>query len=384
MDNGHVYSPYDIFWSIIRMMKSLRRILMVFLATQLMAIGAYAEGGGEEWRPPVDGFDWVQLNNKEWLMGQIKSMYSNSLEFESDTLDTLKLDWDDVTYLRSANKANINIEDIGSVEGLLVIDGDIVKILHGDDLKEFSRSRLISLTTAGEREVDLWATDLTLGLNLRSGNTEQVDYTARFAARRRTANSRVTIDYVGNISKTDGGTGELVETVNNNRIIAAWSVYETRNFFYTPIFGEYYRDPFQNIDGRYTVGVGFGYTIIDDGKVEWSVGAGPAYLQINYLSVQPGEDDSISSGALALSSDYTNEINSQLDLAMNYSATGSHSDTGGYTHNFRISLATELTESLDFDLSFTWDHTSEPKTNADGITPQPDDFRFMFGLGWSL
>ena len=366
------------------MMKFLRHILMVFLATQLITIGAYAEGGGKAWRPPVDGFDWIQLNYKEWLMGEIKSMYGKSLEFESDTLDTQNIDWEDVTYLRSAKQANVNIEDIGSVEGLLVIEGDIVKILDGDVLKEFSRNRLISLTTSGEREVDLWAADLTLSLNLRSGNTQQVDYTARFAAKRRTANSRVTIDYVGNISKTDGGTGELVETINNNRIIAAWNVYAKRNFFYTPIFGEYYRDPFQNIDGRYTVGVGFGYTIIDDGKVEWTVGAGPAYLRINYLSVQPGQDDSISSGALALSSEYTNEINSQLDLAINYSATGAHSDTGGYTHNFRISLATELTESLDFDLAFTWDHISEPRTDADGNTPQPDDFRLMFGLGWSI
>ena len=78
---------------------------MVFLATQLMAIGAYAEGVDEAWRPPVDGFDWVQLNNKEWLMGQIKSMYGDSLEFESDALDTLNIDWGDVTYLRSAKEA---------------------------------------------------------------------------------------------------------------------------------------------------------------------------------------------------------------------------------------------------------------------------------------
>ena len=365
-------------------MKLPRHILMAVLATHLIATGAHAEEDGETWRPPDDGFDWVQLNNKEWLMGDIKSMYSDRLEFESDALDTLSIDWDDVTYLRSAKKANINIEDVGSVEGMLVVEGDVVKMYDGGNLKEFNRSRLISLTPSGDSEMDLWTADLTLGLNLRSGNTEQIDYTAKFAAKRRTANSRVIIDYVGNISKTDAGTGELVETVNNNRILAAWDVYATRNFFYTPIFGEYYRDTFQNIDGRYTVGAGLGYTIIDDSKVEWNVGAGPAYLRINYLSVQPGEDESISSAALVLSSDYTNEINSQLDLAINYGATGAHSDTGGYTHNFRISLATEFTESLDFDVSLTWDHISEPKTDADGVTPQSDDFRLMFGLRWSL
>lgn len=357
---------------------------MAILAIHLAATGAHAEEGGEAWQPADDGFDWVQLNNKEWLMGEIKSMYNDSLEFESETLDMLTIDWSDVTYLRSAKATSINIEDVGPVEGMLVIEGDSVKMIDGGELKEFSRNRLISLTPSGEREIDLWSADLILSLNLRSGNTDQIDYTAHFAAKRRTANSRVIIDYVGNISKTDAGTGELVETINNNRLIAAWDVYATRNFFYTPIFGEYYRDPFQNIDSRYTVGVGLGYTIIDDGKVEWNVGSGPAYLRINYLSVQPGEDDSISSAALVLTSDYSNEINSQLDLAINYSATGAHSDTGGYTHNFRTSLATELSERLDFNISFTWDRISEPKTGADGVTPEQDDYRLMFGLGWSL
>ena len=344
----------------------------------------FAEQAASEWRPPDDGFDWVQLNNKEWLMGEIKSMYKDSLEFDSDNLDLLTIDWADVTYLRSAGASSINIEDIGDVTGIVEISGDTIKLIDGDDVREFNRAKLVSLSPSGEREIDLWAVDLTLSLNARTGNTEQVDYTTRFSAKRRTARSRVLANYVGNISKTDAGTGILVETTNNHRVSLGWDVYATRRFFWAPFFGEYYRDPFQNIDQRVTVGAGLGYTIIDTPKIEWNVSGGPAYQRIRYISVQVGQDDTISGGAAVFSTDYDQEINSKVDFIFNYNLTAASSDLGGYTHHMLASVETEITGSLDFDVSLMWDRVGQPTTDADGNTPKPDDYRLMVGIKWSL
>ncbi len=361
-----------------------RSSLLVFLYFLLLPSFLCAEEAISEWRPPNDGFDWVQLSNKEWLMGEIKSMYNNSLEFDSDNLDLQNIDWEDVTYLRSAGKSSINIEDMGEVTGVLEISGDTIKLIDGDDVKEFNRAQLVSLTPSGDRELDLWAVDLTLSLSVRSGNTEQIDYTSRFSAKRRTARSRVSANYVGNISKTDAATGELVETINNQRVSIGWDLYATRHFFWSPFFGEYYRDPFQNIDQRITVGVGLGYTIIDTGKIEWNVGGGPAYQSVKYISVQPGEEDSVSGGALVLGTDYDQEITSKLDFIFNYNLTGASSDLGGYTHHMLAALESEITGSLDFDVSLMWDRVGQPTTDAEGNTPKPDDYRLMIGLNWSL
>jgi putative salt-induced outer membrane protein YdiY len=350
----------------------------------LLPVFVCAEQAQSEWRPPDDGFDWVQLNNKEWLMGEIKSMYKDNLEFDSDNLDLQSIDWADVTYLRSAGESSINIEDLGEVTGVVEISGNTIRLIDGDDVKEFNRAQLISLTPAGDRELELWAVDLTLNLNLRSGNTEQVDYTTRLSAKRRTARSRVLANYTGNISKTDAGTGTLVETINNQRVSAGWDRYATRSFFWSPFFGEYYRDPFQNIDQRLTAGAGLGYTILDTGKIEWNVSGGPAYQRVRYISVLPGEDDTISGGAVVLATDYDQEINSKLDFIFNYNMTAASSDLGGYTHHLLASLETEITGSLDFDVSFMWDRVGQPTTDADGNTPQPDDYRLMIGIKWSL
>jgi hypothetical protein len=377
LDNNHIYRITE---------KMLRKnsSLLVFLFSLLLPTFLCAEEAVVEWRPPEDGFDWVQLKNKEWLMGEIKSMYKDSLEFDSDNLDLQNIDWADVTYLRSAGESSINIEDVGEITGVLEITGDTIKLIDGEDVKEFNRARLISLTPAGDREFDLWAVDLTLSLNIRSGNTEQIDYTTRFSAKRRTAGSRVAADYVGSISKTDAGTGTLVETINNQRVSIGWDIYATRNFFYSPFFGEYYRDPFQNIDQRLTAGIGIGYTIMDTGKIEWNVSGGPAYQSVKYISVEAGQDASVTGGALVLGTDYDHEINSMLDFIFNYNLTSASAELGGYTHHMLASIETEITGSLDFDVSLMWDRVGQPTADAAGNSPTPDDYRLMVGINWSL
>ncbi|RKZ66256.1 MAG: hypothetical protein DRQ44_06955, partial [Gammaproteobacteria bacterium] len=149
------------------------------------AKAAADEASSKPWLPAAKEFDWVQLTSGEWLKGEIKSMYNDSLEFDSDKLDLLEIDWEDVKYLKSYRPSNINIENSEPLTGSLQISGDKVTITNGEDVREFKRHDLISLTPAGDREVDLWSLKFTLGLNVRSGNTDQVDYNSKFNAKRR-------------------------------------------------------------------------------------------------------------------------------------------------------------------------------------------------------
>ena len=66
----------------------------------------------QSWIPSAVKYDWVQLTSNEWLKGEIKGMYDDSLEFDSDKLDLLNIDWDDVKILRSRRVNNINIDEI--------------------------------------------------------------------------------------------------------------------------------------------------------------------------------------------------------------------------------------------------------------------------------
>jgi len=335
------------------------------------------------WLPAAKEFDWVQLTSGEWLKGEIKSMYNDNLEFDSDKLDLLNIDWADVKYLKSYRPSNINVENHKPVTGSLQISDDKVTITDGDTVQEFDRIELISLTPSGEREVDLWAIKFTLGLNVQSGNTEQLDYNSKFNAKRRTARSRFVLDYIGNISKTGNENGALTETVNNNRISSSLNIYATRYFFYTPVFAELYRDPFQNIENRLSLGFGIGYTIFDSSRFEWNISGGPAYLSTTYISVQPGEDKKIGASAIVLSTDFDTELTSSLDFIFKYKLQASKKEAGGYTHHIIATFESEITGSLDFDISMIWDRISQSTKDDLGVAPEPDDYRLTVGVTYT-
>ena len=347
------------------------------------AKAAADEASSKPWLPAAKEFDWVQLTSGEWLKGEIKSMYNDSLEFDSDKLDLLEIDWEDVKYLKSYRPSEVNIENHEPVAGSLQISGDKVTITDDEGTQEFSRSNLISLTPTGDREADLWALKFTLGLNVRSGNTDQLDYNSKFNAKRRTARSRFILDYIGNISKTGDAAGNLIETINNHRISASTNKYATRYFFYTPLFAEYYRDPFQNIDQRVTVGIGLGYTLFDDGRFEWNVNGGPAYVSTKYISVLPGEKEKVEAGALVFGTDFDAELTSALDFIFKYKIQASEPEAGGYTHHMIATFESEITGALDFDISMIWDRISQPATDAENNTPEPDDYRLTVGITYT-
>jgi hypothetical protein len=354
-------------------------------ASDAMAAEAKAaedEASSKPWLPAAKNYDWVQLTSGEWLKGEIKSMYNDSLDFDSDKLDMQTIDWEDVKYLKSYRPSNINVEGHEPVTGNLQITTDTVTITDGDKNLEYKRSDLISLAPSGDRELDLWSVKFSLGLNFKAGNTDQVDYNSKLNVSRITARSRFLLDYIGNISKTSGSDGVLTETINNNRVNASTSRYATRYFYYTPLFMEYYRDPFQNLDQRVTAGVGLGYTIFDIPKFEWDVTGGPAYVSTKYISVQPGEDREIDAGALVFGTDLDYEVTSALDFIFGYRIQASKPEAGGYTHHIVATFESEIIGSLDLDVSMIWDRISEPATDIDGNTPEPDDYRLTIGISY--
>jgi len=356
-------------------------VLPVFFLSILSFTGV--SSAEEHWTPAATEYDWVQLTSGEWLKGEMKAMYSEKLEFDSDKLDLLSIDWDDVQYLKSYRPSQINIENSDPVSGILQISGDDVQVTDGDKTSTYDRIELISFSPAGNREVDLWALKFTLSLNVRSGNTQQVDYTAQVSAKRRTAKSRLFIDYIGNISKTDTTSGSLEETINNHRVTGGLDIYATRYFFYTPVSGEYYRDPFQNIDSRLTLGLGVGYTFYDTAQLEWRVNGGPAIIRTRYVSVQAGEDDEVTTAALTLGTDVDVEINSKMDFIFKYNIQASKAEAGGYTHHMIATIENELTGHLDLNASIIWDRISQPTEDNAGNRPEPDDYRFLFGVSYT-
>jgi putative salt-induced outer membrane protein YdiY len=327
--------------------------------------------------PTATDFDWVQLVSGEWLKGEIKGLFDDHLEFDSDKLDLLTLDWEDVKYVETHIPGSAYIEGLGTVYGYFQINQNKIIVTNGGEPKEYDRKKLVSFITGGQQESDYWSAKITFGLIFRSGNTDQIDYNAKANIKRQTSFSRSNLDYVGNISNTQN-----IETTNNHRLSATADRFLTRNFFWRPIFGEYYRDPFSNIDSRITVGTGAGYTLIDTSRTNWNITGGPGYQETRFVSVEPGEKIKETTPALVVTTNYDIELNKKLDFIYDYSITWVDNTSGGYTHHMVTTFESEIIGSFDLDVSFIWDHISKPTAADDGTVPLSDDYRLTVGISY--
>ena len=355
-----------------------RRLAQVFLAT----LAVIAWPAQADWEPPPpmpDEFDWVQLVSGEWLKGEIRGMYQDSMEFDSEELDLQSLDLEDITVIRSAQRLAVRFMGDRVARGKLLMEGDDVTVIDDESQERFTRSDLLTISRAAQRRRDYWSGDISLGGNFRSGNTDQAELSTSVALKRRTVESRITLDYLANFTRNNG-----IESANNHRLKLNWDRFMSDKFFLRPLFGEWYRDPFQNIEARYTVGTGAGYQFIDSGKTEWSVFAGPSRQATRFIDVEEGAADSEGSWALSIGTDYETELTRWLDFTYEYSAQITSEAAGKYNHHMVGTLEFDLVGSLDLDVSLVWDRIESPKPNADGRIPEKDDYRLILGLGYDF
>jgi hypothetical protein len=328
--------------------------------------------------PMPEEWDWIQLTSDEWLKGEFMVMYSDRLEFDSDELGLLTFDLEDVKQIRTARIMQIRF--LGDVEALgkLYINGEIVRVI-GETEQEFARTGIVSIAAGSPKESDHWAGKISLGANIREGNTNVVEWSTSAKIQRRTVHSRMIFDYMGNFNRTEG-----IDVAENQRISGVWDKFITDRFYWSVVFAEYFRDPFQNIANQFTLGSGIGYTIKDTARTEWSAGGGPAAQYRQFDSVEEGTPESETTPALVASTNYDLEMTSWLDYAFDYRFQITNKAAGRYNHHLVTGFETEVTSLLDFDITFVWDRIEYPRPDADGIIPKSDDFRLIVALGFEF
>jgi len=338
--------------------------------------------GSPSWAPTSGApkyFDWIQLTSGEWLKGDLKVLYDDKLEFDSDELDLLELDWEDIKEIRGHRQHSVRFEGPVTVVGILKVVDDKVFVTTEEKVFEFDRGDLISIAYGEKKEIGYWSAKISLGLDIREGNTDQINYSTSAYAKRQTSASRFYIDYLGIFNKTEG-----IETASSQRIGSNYDIFLKRNFFWRPVFAEYFKDRFSNIDNRVTLGTGIGYSIIDTSKTDWDISPGLAYQYTQNVSVEVGQDRENSTPALVVGTNFETELTQKIDLDAAYRFNVVNQESGTYSHHVLAALEIELTSRLDLDFSLVWDRIQDPKPAADGRVPEQDDFYFFFGIGFEL
>ena len=371
-------------------MKSNKFLVRVILCWMLLLLaGTYAaaqdvvgqseHAGSAEFVPPNDGYDWLRLVSGEWLRGELIGAFGDEVEFDSDILDDLVIDADDIDQFYSPRVFAVSIRGREIITGQVHVRAETVTVLVGEDALEFSRDELVAVTASAERERDRWSGVVSLGINVRQGNSEFVEYNMIAGVERRTAQSRTFVDYLGNFNETEG-----VQVANNHRVSGVLDRFSGSRLFWRPLIFQYFRDPFQNIEQQGTLETGLGYELTDTSRTEWDIFAGVGANHVERVSVELGQPASSTSPALSVGTNFETEITSWMDYLFSFTATFIDEESGSYQHHLLTTLSSDLTGNFDVDISFVWDRTQNPPPLADGAKPERDDFRLLVGLSYEF
>lgn len=356
-------------------------------------------GSADPWElffpPPDSRFDWIQLTSGEWLKGELKGLYNHQLEFESDELDTLQFDWEDIKSIRSAFPKEVGYEDTADeamrllpfrgeraptvAYGQLTLIGHKMTIATSPAAITINRDQIVTIARGTGEEGGLWSGELSIGANFRGGNSDLSDANVYMKVLRRRAISRFYSDYRASFSRA--GEEELS---NSHRIKSWFDVFQSSRKYWRMVYAEYFRDRFINIENQLTLGSGLGYDIIRTAKTEWDVLLGIGALYKESASVEANEDPSNTSPALTLGSRLDIELTSRLDYFLSYTAQIVDEENGSYVHEVVTTLSSDITGNLDLDLTLVWNHTQEPRRAEDGTLPEQDDYRFSVSVSYEF
>lgn len=342
-----------------------------------------AEGQPEFGQPPSfvrdSGDEWVRLTSGEWLRGEFTSLVRGTLEFESEELDDLRLDWDDVAAVFTKRSFTLLLEDKSTLTGAISMDGELVTVRTNEGLRVVHRRDVQRIVKGALRERDHWSANLFWGVTLRRGNTEQTDTSLGLTTTRRTATTRFYTD-LDVVESSQSGS----ETANNQRLVSQLDYYVTSRLYLTPLAAEAYRDRFQNVALRLSPYAGVGYTLFDSGQIEWDGLLGLGYRYTRYDTVTTDQDATQESGVGVIGSSLDADVTEKLEIDGSFQAQLGLDDLEDTNQNLSLSISYDIWGDLDLDLRFTWNRVGKPVPDEDGITPERDDLRIEFGLSWEL
>lgn len=329
-----------------------------------------------------EGFEWVRLVSGEWVKGEIQRMRDDVLEFDSDKLSMLSIDFADVTHLYSPRVETYLFYDRVSATGKGIIIKDEVIIETEEGVRIFPRDELQSIIPGGDRERDWWSMKLRFGATFNRGNTDQFTYDINFNTRREDDLTLLDLKYNASFGRTGGE-----QNVNRHLGELNLKVFVSRRWFVTPAFGQLLNDRFQNIRFRATPAAGAGIHIIDSSKVKWDFQTGLGYQFLRFRDESVTNGDNPQNDVFIPLYTYADfEITGDIDLTLSWRTNLVLTTIGNTNHTGKADLSIEVNSILNFDIAFLYLRTEDPGPPSDPADPplEQNDYQLIIGVSVEL
>ncbi len=320
-----------------------------------------------------DKTDQVTLINGNQLTGEIKKLDHGQLSFSTDSMGTVRIEWDDVRVTDSQYEFEFELSDGSRYFGRLGRSEEPGYLVIVEQFRSvpLSMAQIIRITPIENSFLDRLNGSLSLGLNLTKGDDVSDQFNVSASATHRTRIRAITAKLSAIITQDDEESTQRADL----------SLEMTRfrgNRWFNSYFAGLESNDELDLDLRTSIGAGVGRYVIQTNAIElqWLTG-------LVATSERLGDGSSSVEGlegllGIGFSKYLYDHPNVDIDLSLN--VFPSLTESGRVRSKFNARIRREIVDDLFLDITLFASYDSDPQS-VDGATT---DQGIVTSLGWSF
>ncbi len=230
--------------------------------------------------------DTVLLVNGNTITGEVERYNFGKLEYGTDSMGTVKIDWEDIVAITSNQNLQVEVVDGTRYFGTLEAAEERfhINIITPAGPVELSMRRIVRIEPilTSERFINRLEGDFSFGLNAQAGS-EVTTFNTSADIRYRT------LKYLWGLSMNSSITDQPGKSTQERHTVGLNYQRFRPNRWYTDWFGNLERNDQLGIEARVSVGAGLGRYIIQTNKNQVSLMAGAQATREEFIGEDPGD-----------------------------------------------------------------------------------------------
>jgi hypothetical protein len=331
---------------------------------------------GAAWTHPKT--DIVKLYNGDRLTGEVKTLFGGILEFDTEAMGILKIEWQEITSLNSKYHYEVRLSEgtryYGTItEGASPGEMQLTDVYGTHNLNWLEVVELRVIEKGFKNRIDIY---LSAGYSYtKASSVGQTSFNTEMSYEDEKTRNLLTGRIVN--TNTDSGT----TTSQKMDLSRSVSIDETGR--YRMINGSYETNDEMSLDHRVSLGVGLGKYFFDTHKMRWAGRAGLQILTEKTTLIDAQDqtyNETLQSAELTLTTNFSvwRFDSPELDLNFNFSVYPSLTESGRVRSDTDLRFRWELVEDLFWDITAfgTFDNKDDTENGADF------DYGITTGVGW--
>jgi len=318
--------------------------------------------------------DTVILKNGDKITGKAIKKSGDKLTFNGDLVGEITIGWAAVASLATDEPVTVELPGGKTLLGQLATEQETVAVKAGTSSQTAPLADVKAMRNAAEQRAyerllnpgigELWAGHVDLGYSVTRGNARTNTLSSAFNAERVTRNDK-TVVYFNQVYASATINRTAAATARATRGGWGYSRGISRRAFLN-LFNDYEYDRFQNLDLRFVLGGGAGYSVLKSERTRLDLLGGAAYNREKF-----GPDDSqqttppilelVRNSAEAYwGDDFTYKVSGATSIRQSYRMFNNLTNTGVYRINFDLGMATQLRKWLSWQVTASNRFLSNP------------------------